>query len=61
MPNGSGPKEVIRLKEELARQNGLRSVWTADSIPSSSREEGMPEGSLKFSQKWDTERMAGSE
>lgn len=49
--NGGAPKEVVRLKEAVARENNLRSEWTFMGMAPGS-EEGFPEGSLEFSQPW---------
>ena len=47
------PTEVVRLKEDVAKANGLRSERTvAETGPRG--EEGYPEGSLAFSQPWAT-------
>lgn len=53
IPPEGHPREVVRLKERVAREVGLRSGW-AVGMPAAG-EEGMPEGSLVFEQGWDVE------
>lgn len=49
--DAGAPTEVVRLKEDVARENNLQSEWTVISVGLQS-EEGDPEGSLRFSQPW---------
>lgn len=49
--NFERPTEVVRLKEDVAEENGLRSEWTP-VVKALGSEDGFPEGSLTFSQPW---------
>ncbi|KAL9073107.1 MAG: hypothetical protein Q9161_003161 [Pseudevernia consocians] len=51
IPPDGHPREVVRLKEGVAREVGLRSEWAVGG--SVAREEGVAEGSLVFEQGWD--------
>ena len=51
----TGPlTEVVRLRDDVARENGLRSEWTV-AAKGPRGEEDCPEGWLSFSQPWATE------
>ena len=51
IPPDGHPREVVRLKERVAREVGLKSGWAVGG--SVAREEGVAEGSLVFEQGWD--------
>lgn len=54
LPTGPAT-EVVRLKEAVAKENSLRSEWALIGI-APHVEEGLPEGSLAFSQPWATRK-----
>ena len=45
------PTEMVRLKEDVARENGLRSEWTL-VVKALGSEDGFREGGLSFGQPW---------
>lgn len=49
------PTEVVRLKEDVVRENNLQSEWTV-AARGPRGEEDCPEGCLAFGQPWATRK-----